>query len=476
MHKSLHVAVVGGGITGLATAYFLLQGSDGIRPRVTLIEADHRLGGKIRTEPFASIPVDAGPDAFLARVPWAVDLCKRLDLDKDLVAPATGKTWLWTRGRLRPLPGDLVMGVPTGPVSVARAGILSPLGLARAGLDLVLPFQNYPPDPSIARVIGARLGHEVVERLVEPLLGGIYAGRADSLSIAAVAPHLAVAAKKHRSLILGLRKERQPQTAGGASPAFLTIPGGLESLVNRLHDVLRETNVQPGTQVETVMRQPGGRYLLACKNGSAVIADGVVLTAPAWSAANILRDIAPAAAVDLEAIEYSSVIVVTLGYAPSAFPGPLNGSGFLVPRIDGRLLTACSWATSKWPHLERSGLVILRCSTGRLGDDRAWQLDDKELVRRIHNELVEAMGVRSNPVAARITRWERTFPQYDEGHQARVTRIEAALNDLPGLMLAGAAYRGVGIPACIHDGEQAAARMLAYLGNAGSTPMVTVGE
>lgn len=465
MHKSPSVAVIGGGISGLATAYFLSRASNSIRPRVILIEAEQQLGGKIRTEPFAGIPVDAGPDAFITRSPWAVELCQELGLDKELVAPATGKTWLWTRGRLRPLPDGLAMGIPTGPVSIARTGILSLAGLLRAGLDLVLPRQSYSADPTVARVIGTRLGHEMVEHLVEPLLAGIHAGRADHLSIASVAPPLASTARKHRSLILGLRREAQPPSPGGNGPSLLSLPDGLGGLITRLHDALHDVDVRKGTQVEAITRQLDGSYLLTTKNSPAVVVDEVVLATPAWEAANLLRGTAPGVATELAAIEYASVVVVTLGYMPSAFPGPLAGSGFLVPRVDGHLLTACSWVTSKWPHLDRTGLIILRCSTGRLGDERASQLSEEALIQRIHSELVEAMGVRSKPVEVRVTRWNRAFPQYDEGHEARVTRIAQGLHDFPGLILAGAAYHGVGIPACIHDGKQAAAQVLARPGN-----------
>ncbi len=467
MQKTPHIVVVGGGISGLAAAYRLMQGNDGMQAQVTLLEADTRLGGKIRTDMFAGLPVDAGPDAFLARVPWAVALCRQLGLEKDLIAPAESKTWFWTRRRLRRLPDDLVMGIPTSPFSIARTGILSLSGMLRAGLDLVLPAQLLGSDPTVAQVIGTRLGREVVERLVEPLIGGIFAGRADHLSLAATAPHLAQAAKKQRSLILSLRAQQReqaqkPKKPAPDTPAFYGLPGGLGMLVQRLAKVLQEraVTVRLGAQVEGLTRLADGRYQLVCSDQTSLCADGVILATPAWATATLMQSLAPATAEELAAITYSSAIVVTLGYKPSALAMPLNGVGFLAPRIDRRLLTACTWATSKWPHLSSSGLVIFRCSVGRLGDERGLQLSDEELVQRVHGELEEALRVRSQPVEIRVSRWVRTFPQYDSGHQERVKRIETRLASLPGLALAGAAYHGIGVPACIHDGEQAAQRLL----------------
>ncbi len=470
IHETPHIVVVGGGISGLAAAYRLTQGKDGVQPRVTLLEADTRLGGKIRTDMFAGLPVDAGPDAFLARVPWAVALCRQLGLEKDLIAPAESKTWFWTHRRLRRLPDDLVMGIPTSPFSIARTGILSPAGIMRAGLDLVLPARPYGPDPTVEQVIGTRLGREVVERLVEPLIGGIFAGRADHLSLAATAPHLAQAAKKQRSLILSLRaqqrkKPQQTKTSVPDAPAFYSLPDGLGALIQRLAEALEEraVTVRLGTQVEDLTRLADGRYQLVCSDQTVFCANGVILATPAWTTAKLVQSFAPAVAEELAAITYSSAIVVTLGYKPSAVPGALKGVGFLAPRVDGRLLTACTWATSKWPHLSRSDLVIFRCSVGRLGDERGLQLSDEALVQRVHSELEEALGVRSQPVEVRVSRWERTFPQYDSGHQERVKRIERALTACSGLTLAGAAYHGIGVPACIHDGEEAAQRLLGNL-------------
>jgi oxygen-dependent protoporphyrinogen oxidase len=434
------VAVVGGGITGLATAWFLRQRAPDVP--VTLIEAADHLGGKIETTALGGAPVEAGPDTFLARAPWAVELCRRLGLEDDLVAPATTRAYVWTRGRLRPLPDGLVLGVPAEVTPLARCGIVSPAGLARAGLDLVLPRRPLGEDPSVAEVVGARFGREVVDRLVEPLLGGIHAGRADRLSLSAVAPQVAGAAAGSRSLLLGLR--RQPASATG--PVFLGVRGGMGRLVERLRQRLEGVEFRTGTAVASL---------------SDLSADRIVLTVPAFAAAPLVRPLSPEAADELAAIAYASVVTAPLAYPRSAVPGPVAGSGFLVPRVDGRLLTACTWTSSKWPGAGTGDTVLLRASAGRIGDERALQLDDATLVDRVHEEVTEAMGLRAGPEASLVRRWPRALPQYDVGHQARVDRIEAALaTAAPHVRLAGAAYRGLGIAACIHQAERAADAVL----------------
>lgn len=447
MPDGRRVAVVGGGITGLATARFLRR--SGLA--VSVIEAGEHLGGKIQTRELAGVPVEAGPDTFLARVPWAVDLCRELGLGDDLVVPATGKAWLWIGDRLRPLPERHVLGVPTALGPLLRSGVLSPAGVARAALDLVLPRTDPGPDPSVDAVVRRRMGRQVVERLVDPLVGGINAGRADALSLAATARPIADGAARSRSLVLGLR--RAAPAPGG--PVFLGLAGGLHGLVERLAADVDDMRL--GTAVTRITPQDGAFRLECTASRAEVEADAVVVTVPSFAAAGMLSTVSPAAAAGLTAIRHASVVTATLAYHPSALVRPLEGAGMLVPRVEGRLITACTWSTSKWPALAASGMVLLRASAGRDGDPRAMELDDVELVRRVHDELAEALGLREAPVTSLVSRWPRGFPQYDVGHQARVDGIEAALaQDAPGVFVAGASYRGLGIAACIEQAQRAA--------------------
>jgi protoporphyrinogen/coproporphyrinogen III oxidase len=460
-----HIVVIGGGIAGLTTAYRLLHNQT-VPTSVTLIEASERLGGKIRTGQVAGAAIDLGPEAFVARVPEVKALCHDLGLEEQLVAPATSRAYLWTRRRLRPFPEGLVSGVPTNPPAIIRSGILSLPGIARAGLDLLLPRGDMPADPTVTQVIGRRFGQEVVDRLVEPLLGGIHAGRADYLSLTSVAPHLAAAARKHRSFMLGLRSAR-PVGKGKAAPMLMSIAGGLSLLVERLKEELGDATIRTETHVQAITPLADGRYALRCDRGPEISADGVVLAIPASAAAAMLHEMAPELSTQLEAVSSASVVTITLAYPVSALPGPLEGSGFLVPRIEGRLLTACTWCTNKWPHLRDSGSIILRCSAGRWGDEQALHLTDDELVQRLHSELVEAMGLKAAPHESLVTRWEQAIPQYASGHQERIASIEAALTSWPGIVLTGAAYHGVGVSSCIRDSVRAATQIRTHLERAG---------
>lgn len=440
----MRVAVVGGGIAGMAAAWEARR----LGHEVVLHEAGSALGGKLRTSLFCGVPVDEGPDAFLARVPFAVELCRELNLGDELVAPAEGRAYVWTRGRLRALPAGLVLGVPTDLVGLARSGILSWDGLLRAGLDLVLPRSSFGDDPSVEDVVSRRFGRQASERLVEPLVGGINAGVAARLSMASTAPQLAAAAHRSRSLLLGLRGT----AASLDGPVFYSLRGGMGVLASRLADALADAGVD-------------------VRLGSAVTslpdAERVVVALPTGGAASLLSATTPrsepgggqerppagstsSVAAELAAIPHASVALVTLAYRGSA----PSGSGFLVPRVDGRLMTACSFASNKWPHWSPGpGTMVLRVSAGRAGDHRAMAMSDDDLVAALHAELGEVLGLTAPPIEARVTRWVDGFPQYEPGHSARVARIEAALP--PHVRMAGAALYGVGIPACIASGRAA---------------------
>ncbi|MDQ6796847.1 MAG: protoporphyrinogen oxidase [Actinomycetota bacterium] len=455
------MAIVGGGITGLTTAWHL-HNRLGPNAAITLVEASGRLGGKIRTERLEGVPVEAGPDTFLARVPWAVDLARRLGLGDELVAPATGAAFICHRGRLLPLPGGTVLGVPVTARALLGTSLLSPAGRARAALDLVLPRRRsgFGTDPSVTEVIGSRLGSQALERLVEPLVGGINAGRADRLSLGSTARPLALAAEHHRSLILGLRADRRARADD--APVFLSVTGGLQRLVERLASSLDNVETRLGTAAVGLTAE-GGRWRLSCDPGPNLAVDAVVVTVPAFAAAPLLAEASPEAADHLGRIRHASVVTATLAYRGDAVAAMPAGSGLLVPRSENRLLTACTFSTSKWPGLSRPDLVLLRASAGREGDDRACRLHDTALVARLHRELADLVGTTAEPIASRVDRWENGFPQYEPGHDERVQRIEAALARLGGIFVAGAGYRGVGIAACVQQAEVAAARVSAQL-------------
>jgi len=443
---------------------------------VIVFESDGRLGGKLRTEPFGGRDVDLGPDAFVARRPEALALCGELGLTPELVAPGVRRAYVWARGRLRPLPAGLALGVPTRLGPLARSGICSPAGLVRPALDLLGPGRRRDPgsdtDRAVGEVVRRRLGREVATRLAGPLIGGIHAGTVETTSAAAVFPALLEADRHPGSLMRALRTSMPHPPAGaavdGEAPVFLSLRGGIGRLADELTHGLERRGIElrRGARVHALGRVAGddGRRWVIRTAGDEVEVDGVVVALPAPAAAGLLRPHDGALAGLLDEVAYASVALVTLRFADDAVSRPLDGSGFLVPRSEGAgpdpLVTACTWLTSKWPELGRRGDVLLRASVGRLGDDRFESLDDDELVARSVGELAVMMGVRGSPLDAVVTRWPQAFPQYAVGHPSRVAAVEAAAGRLPAVALAGAVLHGVGIPACIGSGRRAAGAVL----------------
>ena len=467
MAERTRVVVVGGGIAGLAAAHEL-AGRD---VHLTVREAADTLGGKVRTATFAEAPLDVGPDAFLTRRPEALELCRQLGLEEELVAPATGAASVWVGDRLRRLPAGTLLGVPTRIGPLARSRVLSPIGVLRAALEPVVPGRPLQEDEAVGSLVRRRFGTQVHRRLVDPLVGGITAGDTDRLSVEVNAPQLATAARRHRSLGRGARSV----LAGAATsepPPFLTLPGGLGRLVEvlREHLAARGVDVRTGDPVDSLETAPGQGYVVGGRSGSSA-ADAVVVAAPAPVAARLLDPHAPAAAATLAAIPYASVTLVAMAYPASAVPRPLDGSGFLVARGQRRLMTACSWTSSKWAHVAPDDRVVLRVSTGRAGDDRAEHLGDDALVVALRLELAESLGITGRPSEVAVTRWRRAFPQAAPGHRRRIAAVEAELaRRLPGVVLAGAALDGVGLPACIASGRTAARRAVGDAAGPGPTP------
>jgi oxygen-dependent protoporphyrinogen oxidase len=432
----------------------------------------HRLGGKISGAKVGGIVVDTGPDALLVRSPAAAQLVCELGLEESLRPPSGTGAYLWSRGRLRSLPPGSVFGVPDRLWPMLRSGLLGPLGFIRAGGDLVLPRREPATDLSVEELLRPRFGRQVFERLVEPLLGGVHAGRAGRLSARSAAPEVMALASGHRSLYLALRERKQRTAPGvtsgaaGARPLLMSLDGGLTLLVCALADAVVAAGavVRTGAAVRE-LRSEEGRYLLAGTGFEPLVVDDVVIATPAWVAAELLRPAVPDAARALADIEYVDVATLILGFERGDIPEGPRGTGFLVPPVEGRLLVGCTWLTEKWPHLltEASSPtpVLIRAMVGRDGD-QAWSLlDDDELVAAVRAELAESMGLRAEPVAVHVRRIPAAMPQYTVGHADRLAAIDAALRAVPGIHLTGAGYRGVGLSGCIVQADQAASAVLA---------------
>ncbi|MFI0938097.1 protoporphyrinogen oxidase [Streptomyces sp. NPDC021020] len=458
-----HVVVVGGGISGLAAAHRLA----GAGVRVTVLEAAARLGGKLHADEIAGVPVDLGAESILARRPEAVALARAVGLGDDLEPPAVLGATVWTRGRLRPMPKGHVMGVPGDLGPLAASGVISPAGLARIPFDHVLPRTAVDGDVAVGAYVAARLGREVVDRLVEPLLGGVYAGNAYEISLRAAVPQLWAAATGGRSLIEAARGiQRRAAASTAAGPVFNGLRGGVGRLPLAVADACRALGVavETGARVRELHRTgPNGwRVRLADR---AIDADAVLLAVPAPAAARLLEGESPAAAAELSGVDYASMALVTMAFRRADLAALPQSSGFLVPPVDGRTIKASTFSSRKWGWLDEAGgdTVVLRTSVGRFGDegDLAW--DDTDLVRLSREDLEQAVGLRAAPVAARVTRWQGGLPQYPVGHLDRVARIREHVGKLPGLEVCGALYDGVGIPACVGSGQRAADGLLATL-------------
>jgi oxygen-dependent protoporphyrinogen oxidase len=442
-----HVVVVGGGISGLVTAYFLNR-QEPESVRVTVVESGDEVGGKISTLSVGGFPIDAGPDAILARSPRVVELITDLGLLEDVSRPASRRAYVWTRGQLRPLPPMSLFGVPETPLPLLRSRVLSPWGALRAGADFVLPRRRLPSDPTISELLRPRFGKEVFDQLIDPLLGGVHAGRADRLSARSAVPEVYLAARSNRSTYLAMRNRETPASRG---LGMISLRGGLQRLVDALVEAMPRVRMATGDPAVRLDRD-GHSWRLHTASGRAVEADSVVLATPARATAELLDGLSPTAADALRGIPYIGVATVMMTYPRSVIGRPLDGTGFLVPPADGRLIVGATWSTAKWEHLRDEGTAVIRCAVGRHGDTRWESMSDEDLVRAVHDELSETMHLGCPPREAVVRRWPDSMPQYTVGHEHRLVTVARELQDLPGLHVTGAAYRGVGISGCVIQG------------------------
>ena len=457
------VVVVGGGIAGLAAAA-------AVRRRVPdadvlVLEAAPIVGGKLARVEVGGVLVDVGAESMLNRRPEAVGLAREVGLGDRLVHPAAVTANLWSRGRMGPMPRTL-MGVPTDTKGLATSGVISRTGLARAALEPALPATHLDDrDVSIGWLVEERFGREVVDRLVEPLLGGVYAGHAREISARAAVPQVVALLDKDRSL---MRAAAAATTAVSDVPVFAGLVGGIGALPEA---VAAGLEVRTGATVRDLARAADGGWNLVVgptREAEVVHADAVVLATPARPTARLLSDVAPDAALELARIEYASMAIVTMAFRDRDLP-VTEGSGFLVPPVDGRTVKAATYSFAKWDWVREAGgdLRVLRCSIGRHREEQVLQRTDPEVVELALSDLADAVGLAVRPVDAHVQRWGGALPQYAVGHLERVRRIRAGVAAQPGLAVCGAAYDGLGIPACIASAELAATQVVDALSQRG---------
>lgn len=442
--------MIGGGITGLVAARSLRMERPDVQ--VVVLERDDRLGGKILTQEIAGVPVEAGADWFITRQPAALELCRELGLGDELVPPKRSGAYVWMRKKLRKLPPGLVRGLPLHPSVALRAGLLSPAGALRVATEALNKRPLTGPDVSVGEFVRTRFGDEVMEQLVDPMLAASRSGRADEMSLAAAAPEIDSIARSNPSVLRGLRGLRR--AAGGPPPStpFLGVRGGMTRLIDTLAGNLQGAEVRTGTSVDSIQRRGEGWIVRTADEE--IGASAVIAAVPAFAAADLLQHAGDGLATDLRAIRYAAALVATLVYPPGAGPPPAEGSGLLVPTRERRLLTAAAWFSEKWEHARPAdGSLVLRCFVGK---PEAADMSDEDLERALAGEARTMLGLGGPPVESRITRWSAALPVYRVGHLQLVDRIESQLAELPGLVLAGAGYRGSGLPDCIAQGQRAA--------------------
>jgi oxygen-dependent protoporphyrinogen oxidase len=448
----MRLVVVGAGITGLAAAFEWHRR----RPddEIVVLEAGDRIGGKLHRVELAGHWYDTGPEALLARVPEAVELVEALGLGDRLVQPATTQASVVLPDGRHPLPAGTVLGVPASAGELD--GFLSPSGLARVAAERQLPPVRLDGDVAVGALLRSRLGDVVVDRLVEPLLGGVYAGRADELSLLATMPALAVALPAAGSVLAAAAAARDAgaRSRGDADgPVFATVADGLGALPAALASAAR-ADVRLRTPAHGLRRTASG-FELSIGTAAApevLAADAVLVTAPAPKAARLLAEVAPAAVEPLAGIPYASMAVVAMAFPAQEVDA---GSGLLVPPVTGRLVKGVTVSSAKWPHFGDDALLV-RASVGRFRDEVELQRSDHDLTAAVVADVADLLGLsRPSPVETRLVRWGGGLPQYLVGHQARVDAVRAAVSEVPGLAIAGAAFRGVGVPACIRDAHHA---------------------
>lgn len=461
------IAVVGGGIAGLAAAYQLQLDSRAAdrELEIVLYEASDRLGGAILTERQNDWVMDAGPDAILTLKPWALELCREIDLEDEIIPTRDEDRGvaLYSRGKLRALPYGTGSSALKKLKAYVSSGVVSLPAKLRMGLDLVLPRGDVDRDMSMADFFGRRLGREAVDRIVDPLIAGIYSGDPDKLSIYATFPRFPQMVKRRRSILLTLLRAPQSARSGARTlPVFCSLEDGLGRLVERLVERMGDVNFLLNSSVTGLDASEGG-YELVTAEGRRERYDAVLLTIPAWAAARLLREVVPDAAERMERIRYVSSATVFFAYQRADLRERPRGYGFLVPTVEGRRINGATWISNKFEHRNPPDGFLARCFIGGDRTGEEMEADDDGLMRICREELREIAGVEAEPLFTRIFRWRNSGPQYDVGHESLIEGIDAALAEHKGLDVSGSGYRGIGIPDCVQDGRETAKRLLSDL-------------
>jgi oxygen-dependent protoporphyrinogen oxidase len=461
----IRIAIIGGGISGLTAAFALEEHRRGGAVEYILYESSPHLGGVLRTEPIQGCIVEAGPDSFLTEKPWATDLCRTLGLGDQLIGSkdADRKTYILVRGQLIPLPDGLMFMVPTKILPTGLSPLFSWTTKFRMAQELLHPPRAAEADESVALLIERHYGAEMVERLADPLLAGVYGAEAASLSVRAVLPRFAEMERTHGSLgraMLAARNKILRRTGEPAPPLFTSLKNGMQQLTATLASRLNPSSLATHVAVQSIQPEAGGWTVSAGLKSDHF--NAVILAVPTHAAAKLLAISSPGLSTELAAIGYSSSITVGLGYDRDVRQSLPPGFGFLVPRSEGKRLLAATFVHNKFPHRAPDDRALLRCFFAGSDADSIWQLSDDAIIAAVRNELQQILSLRAAPLFARVYRWKSAMAQYGVGHLERLDRIERLRQQLPGLALAGNGYRGIGIPDCVRSGTDAVKQVLTH--------------
>jgi oxygen-dependent protoporphyrinogen oxidase len=458
------IAIIGGGISGLAAAFAIEeQRRAGSEVEYILYESSPQLGGVLRTEHIDGCVVEAGPDSFVSEKPWAADLCRAVGLGDQLIGSndADRKTYILTRGRLIVMPDGLMFMVPTKILPTGLSPLFSWKTKLRMAQELFHPPVAAGHDESVAAFVERHYGAEMVDRLADPLLSGVYGGEAASLSVRAVLPRFAEMERTHGSLGRAMLAARKKMSAGSNKPApplFTSLKNGMQHLAETLVSRLTASSLLTDATVQAIQPEAGGWVVSAGLQSDQF--DGVIVALPAPAAAQVLRMASRELSAELGGVQYSSSITVGLGYDREVRQSLPPGFGFLVPRSEGRQLLAATFVHNKFPHRAPEDRALLRCFFAGAIAERVWPLTDDQIVGIVRNELQQILGLRAEPLFVRVYKWKSAMAQYGVGHLDRLDRIERLRQQLPGLALAGNGYRGIGVPDCVRSGREAAKQLV----------------
>jgi len=458
----IRIAIIGGGISGLAAAFALEEPRRAGAVEYTLYESSPNLGGVLRTERIHDCIVEAGPDSFISEKPWASDLCRTLGLGDQLIGSndADRKTYILVRDQLIPLPDGLMFMVPTKILPTGLSPLFSWGTKLRMGRELLHPPRAGEADESVASMVERHYGHEMVDRLADPLLSGVYGGEAANLSVRAVLPRFADMERTHGSLgraMLAARKKMPRGASKPPAPLFTSLKNGMQQLIEALVPRLNPASLVTNTAVHSIEPRTGGWSVSADLKSDHY--NAVIVATPALAAAKLLASSADLSA-ELAGIGYSSSITAVLGYGADVRQSLPPGFGFLVPRSEGKQLLAATFVHNKFPHRAPPDRALLRCFFAGSSAEKVWPLSDDAIIAVVRNELQQILGVRSVPLFARVYKWKSAMAQYGVGHLERLERIERLRQQLPGLALAGNGYRGIGVPDCVRSGSEAVKQLL----------------